>query len=86
VAENYWHLLYNLFWYRNSVVNEGTHPMLAGFVRLKDRVSWRACFPSGYESTYDQPDNDVNRVLQDFKALPHVRLHMVTPFPHGILV
>ena len=36
---------YNLFWYKNSVVNEGTHPMLTGFVRLKDRVSRRACFP-----------------------------------------
>jgi hypothetical protein len=26
-------------------VSEGTHPMLAGFVRLKDRVSRRPCFP-----------------------------------------
>ena len=43
--ENYWDLFYNLFWYKNSMANEGMHPMLAGFVRLKDRVSRRACFP-----------------------------------------
>jgi len=43
--EKYWDVFYNLFWYKNSIVNEGTHPMLAGFVRLKDRASRRACFP-----------------------------------------
>ena len=42
--ERYWDVFYNLFWYKNSVVNEGTHPMLTGLVRLKDRVSRRACF------------------------------------------
>jgi hypothetical protein len=43
--KRYWDLFYNFFWYKNSIANEGTHPMLAGFVRLKDRVSRRACFP-----------------------------------------
>lgn len=43
--EKYWDLFYNLFWYKNSIVNEGTHPMLAGIVRLKDRESRRAIFP-----------------------------------------
>jgi hypothetical protein len=43
--EKYWDVFYNLLWYKHSIVNEGTHPMLAGFVRLKDRVSRRACFP-----------------------------------------
>lgn len=42
--ERYWDVFFNLFWYKNSVVNEGTHPMLTGLVRLKDRVSRRACF------------------------------------------
>jgi len=42
--DRYWDVFYNLFWYKNSVVNEGTHPMLTGFVRLKDRVSRRDCF------------------------------------------
>jgi hypothetical protein len=43
--ERYWDVFYNLFWYKNSIVNEGTHPMLTGVVRLKDRLSRRACFP-----------------------------------------
>jgi hypothetical protein len=43
--EKYWDVFYNLFWYKNSIVNDGTHPMLAGFLRLKDRVSRRPCFP-----------------------------------------
>lgn len=43
--ERYWDVFYNLFWYKSSVVNEGTHPMLTGLVRLKDRVSRRPCFP-----------------------------------------
>jgi hypothetical protein len=41
----YWDVFFNLLWYRNSIVNEGTHPMLTGFIRLKDRRSRRACFP-----------------------------------------
>jgi hypothetical protein len=43
--ERYWDVFYNLFWYKNSVVNEGMHPMLTGLVRLKDRLSRRPCFP-----------------------------------------
>jgi radical SAM superfamily enzyme YgiQ (UPF0313 family) len=43
--ERYWDVFYNLFWYKNSVMNEGTHPMMTGLVRLKDRESRRACFP-----------------------------------------
>ncbi len=43
--EKYWDVFHNLIWYKNSIVNEGMHPMQAGLVRLKDRVSRRACFP-----------------------------------------
>jgi radical SAM superfamily enzyme YgiQ (UPF0313 family) len=43
--ERYWDVFFNLLWYKNSVVNEGIHPMLTGLVRLKDRASRRACFP-----------------------------------------
>jgi hypothetical protein len=43
--EKYWDVFHNLVWYKNSIVNEGMHPMQAGLVRLKDRVSRRACFP-----------------------------------------
>ena len=34
---NYWDVLKNFYWYKNSALNEGTHPMIAGFFRLKDR-------------------------------------------------
>jgi hypothetical protein len=43
--EQYWDVFYNLLWYRNSIANESVHPMLAGFFRLKNRASRRACFP-----------------------------------------
>ena len=43
--DNYWDIFKNLFWYKNSIVNEGAHPMLTGIFRLKDRLSRRACFP-----------------------------------------
>jgi radical SAM superfamily enzyme YgiQ (UPF0313 family) len=43
--ERYWDVFNNLLWYKNSIVNEGTHPMMTGLFRLKDRVSRRACFP-----------------------------------------
>jgi hypothetical protein len=40
----YWGLLKCFLWYRASMV-EGTHPMVTGFVRLKDRRSRRPGFP-----------------------------------------
>jgi len=43
--QNYWDIFKNLFWYKNSIVNEGAHPMLTGVFRLKDRMTRRACFP-----------------------------------------
>jgi hypothetical protein len=43
--ERYWDAFHNLFWYKNSVVNEGAHPMSTGLFRLKDRLSRRPCFP-----------------------------------------
>jgi radical SAM superfamily enzyme YgiQ (UPF0313 family) len=42
--ENYWDVLRNFYWYKNAALNEGTHPMIAGFFRLKDRKERR----SGY--------------------------------------
>jgi radical SAM superfamily enzyme YgiQ (UPF0313 family) len=40
----YWGVLLNFIWYRASMI-EGTHPMLTGFFRLKDRRSRRPTFP-----------------------------------------
>jgi hypothetical protein len=39
--ENYWSILCDFLWYKNSVLVEGGHPMLHGFFRLKDRKDRR---------------------------------------------
>jgi radical SAM superfamily enzyme YgiQ (UPF0313 family) len=43
--KNYWDIFRNFFWYKNSALNEGLHPMISGFFPLKDRRSRRATFP-----------------------------------------
>jgi hypothetical protein len=43
--DNYWDILRHFYWYKNSVFNEGAHPMMAGFFRWKDRTSRRPGFP-----------------------------------------
>jgi len=43
--ENYWNILRNYIWYKNSVQIEGGHPMIHGFFRLKDRTDRRPGFP-----------------------------------------
>jgi hypothetical protein len=40
----YWGILKCFLWYRTSMV-EGTHPMVTGFVRLKDRLNRRPGLP-----------------------------------------
>jgi len=40
----YWAMIKNLIWYR-AALSEGAHPMITGFVRLKDRRSRRPGFP-----------------------------------------
>ncbi len=42
--KNYWDILRNFYWYKNSALNEGTHPMIAGFFPLKDRTTRRPGF------------------------------------------
>jgi radical SAM superfamily enzyme YgiQ (UPF0313 family) len=41
---NYWDIFRNFYWYKNSALNEGAHPMITGFFRLKDRRTRRATF------------------------------------------
>lgn len=41
---NYWNLMSVFFWYKNAAVIEREHPMIAGFFRLKDRLSRRPGF------------------------------------------
>ena len=42
--ENYWGLFKNFAWYRYAIQVEDTHPMISGFVRLKDRRDRRPGF------------------------------------------
>jgi hypothetical protein len=42
--DNYWDILKNFYWYKNSALNEGAHPMITGFFRIKDRLSRRPGF------------------------------------------
>jgi hypothetical protein len=42
---NYWNILRNYLWYKNSVQIEGGHPMIHGLFRLKDRTDRRPGFP-----------------------------------------
>jgi radical SAM superfamily enzyme YgiQ (UPF0313 family) len=43
-AKAYWNLMSVFFWYKNAAVIEKEHPMIAGFFRLKDRLSRRPGF------------------------------------------
>ncbi len=40
-AENYWSIFKNFIWYKNAALIEREHPMIAGFFRLKNRLSRR---------------------------------------------
>jgi radical SAM superfamily enzyme YgiQ (UPF0313 family) len=42
---NYWNILRNFIWYKNSVQIEGGHPMIHGLFRMKDRTDRRPGFP-----------------------------------------
>jgi radical SAM superfamily enzyme YgiQ (UPF0313 family) len=44
-AKNYWDIFRNYLWCKNSFFNEGTHPMITGFFRIKDRKTRRSSFP-----------------------------------------
>jgi hypothetical protein len=44
--DHYWLMLWNLIWYRYSGVLSGTHPMMTGFFRQKDRLDRRPGLPT----------------------------------------
>ena len=43
--EHYWFMFWNLIWYRYSGVLSGTHPMMTGFFRVKNRWERRPGLP-----------------------------------------
>jgi len=44
--ENYWDTFRGLFWYKHASCCEGSHPMLSGLLRLKDRRTRRDGWPT----------------------------------------
>jgi len=42
--DRYWDVLRNFYWYKSSALNEGAHPMITGFFRIKDRKTRRPAF------------------------------------------
>lgn len=42
---NYWNNFLRYIWYKNSIMTEGRHPMMCGFLRLKGRKNRRAGYP-----------------------------------------
>lgn len=44
-AKTYWDIFRNYLWCKNSFFNEGAHPMITGFFRIKDRKTRRGLFP-----------------------------------------
>ncbi len=66
----YWDLFKNLFWYKNSFLNERAHPMLTGLFRLKDRTSRRACFPQeGRLAHLARRGREISAYLRDLVRL-----------------
>lgn len=43
--QNYWGVITNFIWYKNSIEVEGGHPMIHGFVRFKGRLERRPDYP-----------------------------------------
>ena len=41
----YWNIFARFMWYKNSVLTEGRHPMMCGFLRLKGRKNRRPGYP-----------------------------------------
>lgn len=72
--KNYWDIFRNFFWYKNSALNEGLHPMISGLFRLKDRTSRRAIFPR--ESRLDHLKRRIPEVYRYLRALLALALEM----------
>ena len=61
-AKKYWDNFLNFVWYKNAIQVEGGHPMIHGFVRLKERLSRRSTYPIETRWNY------FKRRIRDFKS------------------
>lgn len=57
----YWGIFANFIWYKNAFQVEGGHPMIHGFLRLKERHSRRSTYP------LETPWNYFKSRVRDFK-------------------
>ncbi|NWG13072.1 MAG: radical SAM protein [Acidobacteria bacterium] len=68
--ENYWNILRNFIWYKNSVHIEGGHPMIHGFFRIKSRTERRPGFAVESRWTHFRRRlRDVRGVVRQWVAL-----------------
>ncbi len=72
IAQNphtYWGVLKTLLWYRAGMI-EGAHPMVTGFLRLKDRTSRRPTFPVERRwPFYKRRAREIARLLGEYGKL-----------------
>jgi radical SAM superfamily enzyme YgiQ (UPF0313 family) len=65
----YWAVLKNLIWYRAAMA-EGAHPMITGFVRLKDRRSRRPGLPiEGRWRFFRQRAREIGRMTREYAKI-----------------
>ena len=65
----YWGMFKCFLWYRASMV-EGTHPMVTGFFRMKDRLSRRPGFPiEGRWQFFKRRARETTRIVIDYAKL-----------------
>jgi len=70
LLENYWSVFLKFIWCKNAVQVEGGHPMLHGFIRLKNRCERRSIYPIVSRWHYfKQRAADVWRTLAGWKDL-----------------
>jgi len=72
--ENYWNILRDFIWYKNSALVEGGHPMLHGFFRLKDRVDRRPGY--AVESRVNHFFRRAHEMAQTFRGWLSLLLEM----------
>ena len=61
--ENYWSILCNFIWYKNSALIEGGHPMIHGLFRFKDRTDRRPGF---------EVESRIKHFMRRFREIRHL--------------
>jgi len=68
--KNYWNILLDFLWYKNSALIEGGHPMLHGFFRLKNRTERRdGCVVESRISHFFRRTREIAQTLRGWALL-----------------